>query len=78
MTSGKSKAGPPAKSQGYGVTVKIAALVALPPGVVTVIFPVVALAGTMKVSCVSEFRVNEITFPLPTVIALARIRPLFR
>ena len=55
----------------YGVTVKAGALVAFPPGVVTVIFPVVALAGTVTVNCVSEFLVNEVTFPLPTVIALA-------
>lgn len=50
--------------------VKVAALAALPPGVVTVIFPVVAVAGTINVNCVSEFFVNEVTFPLPTVIAL--------
>jgi len=50
--------------------VNVAALAALPPGVVTVIFPVVALAGTVKVNCVSEFFVNEVTFPLPTVVAV--------
>jgi len=54
----------------YGITVNTALLVALPPGVVIVIFPVVAVAGTVRVTCVSEFVVNEVTFPLPTVMAL--------
>lgn len=53
-------------SEGYGVTVKVAALDALPPGVVTAIFPVVAVEGTEIVTCVSELTTNEVTFPLPT------------
>ena len=35
-----------------GATVKLVALVAVPPGVVTVIGPVVAFAGTVAVICV--------------------------
>ena len=39
---------------GSAVTVKLAALVALPPGVVTVIAPVVAAEGTVTLICVAE------------------------
>jgi hypothetical protein len=42
------------------LTVKFAALVAVPPGVVTLIFPVVAPVGTVAVICVAEFTVNEV------------------
>ncbi len=43
---------------------KLAVLVAVPPGVVTVIFPVVAVAGTVAVICVAEFTVNVAVTPL--------------
>jgi hypothetical protein len=41
-----------------GSTVKFVELVAVPPGVVTRMGPVVAVAGTVAVICVSEFTVN--------------------
>jgi hypothetical protein len=41
----------------HGVTVKTAALVDLPPGVVTAIVPVLAPAGTLNVTLLSEFTV---------------------
>ena len=37
-----------------GATVKLVALVAVPPGVVTVTGPLVALAGTVAVICALE------------------------
>lgn len=40
------------------LTTKLALLVAVPLGVVTAIFPVVAVAGTDAVICVAEFTVN--------------------
>ena len=55
----------------YGITVKTALLVDLPPGVVTAIFPVFAAAGTLQVSCLSEFTVYAVTFTPPTVMAEA-------
>jgi len=42
------------------LTVKFAALVAVPPGVVTLILPVVAPVGTVAVIWVAEFTVNEV------------------
>ena len=39
---------------------KFATLVAVPPGVVTEIFPVVAPVGTVAVICVAEFTVNDV------------------
>ncbi len=42
------------------VTVKLPELVAVPPGVVTLILPVVAPDGTVAVILVGEFTVNEI------------------
>ena len=47
-----------------GPTVKSVALVAVPPGVVTLIVPVVALAGTVAVICVSELKVKVADVPL--------------
>jgi hypothetical protein len=47
-----------------GATVKFVRLVAVPPGVVTVIVPVVALAGTVAVSWVTESRVKVAVVPL--------------
>jgi hypothetical protein len=42
------------------LTVKLAVLVAVPPGVVTEILPVVAPVGTVAVICVAEFTVNDV------------------
>jgi hypothetical protein len=42
------------------LTVKFVALVAVPPGVVTEILPVVAPVGTFAVICVAEFTVNVV------------------
>ena len=47
-----------------GATVKVAALVAVPPGVVTLIGPVVAVAGTVAVICVLLLTVNAAATPL--------------
>ena len=49
---------------GPGMTVKFVALFAVPPGVVTVIGPVVAPAGEFAVICVVEFTVNAALVPL--------------
>ena len=54
-----------------GVTVKMALLVALPPGVVRTTFPVLAPVGTMKVTCLSEDTVKAPTFMPSTVIVSA-------
>jgi hypothetical protein len=43
---------------GFGITVNDGVLIARPPGVVTLIGPVVAPAGTVAVSCVAELAVN--------------------
>jgi hypothetical protein len=42
------------------LTVKVATLVAVPPGVVTLILPVVAPVGTVAVICVAEFTTNDV------------------
>jgi hypothetical protein len=47
--------------------VKLVALVAVPPGVVMTIFPVFAPAGTVAVTCVSEFTVKVVAFTPPKV-----------
>jgi hypothetical protein len=49
------------------LTVKLAVLIAMPPGVVTLICPVVAPEGTVAVICVEEFTVN--------VVAGTRLNP---
>src|SRR6266566_7952875 len=46
------------------LTVKLLALVARPPGAITVIGPVVAPLGTVAVICVSEFTVKDAFVPL--------------
>ncbi|HEX7137805.1 MAG TPA: hypothetical protein VF219_08160, partial [Vicinamibacterales bacterium] len=72
---------------GATMTVKVAALVAVPPGVVTDIFPVVAPAGTVAVVCVAELTVKVALTPLnlssvapvkfvPVITTLAPMRPL--
>ena len=50
-------------------------LVAVPPGVVTTILPLVAPAGTIAVICVSDFTVNVAT-TLLKVTLLACFRPV--
>jgi hypothetical protein len=47
-----------------GATVKLVALVAVPPGVVTLIGPVVAFAGTAAVICVLLLTMNVAASPL--------------
>ena len=70
-----------------GVTVKSPALVAVPPGVVTVILPVVAPAGTALLICVLDNTLKEASVPLkrtllaplkfvPVMVTVARTRPL--
>ena len=60
-----------------GATTKLAALVAVPPGVVvTPIAPVVALAGTVAVICVLETKVNTALMPLNrTDVTPAKLAP---
>ena len=72
---------------GATMTVNVPALVAVPPGVVTDIFPVVAPAGTVAVICVAELTVKVELIPLnltsvapvkfvPVITMLAPMRPL--
>ena len=49
---------------GDGFTVKVPALVAVPPAVVTVMVPVVANVGEVAVICVFESTVNAAATPL--------------
>src|SRR3989442_1019788 len=64
-------------AEGATVTVKLVALVAVPPGVVTLIAPLVAPLGTVAVICVSEFTVKEAAAPLnATAVAPAKCEPL--
>ena len=59
------------------VTVKFVALVAVPPGVVTVIFPVVAPLGTVAMILVPDpFTENEFAATPPNVTAVAPVRPV--
>ena len=59
------------------VTVKLAALVPVPPGVVTVMEPVVAPAGTVAVICVPESTVKSAATPLnATPVAPAKPVPV--
>jgi hypothetical protein len=51
----------------YGVTVKLAVLDAVPPGVVVTILPVTAPVGTVAVTCVSEFTVKVVAATPPKV-----------
>jgi len=63
---------------GYGSTVKVALLLAVPPGVVTLIFPVVAPAGTTAWISLSDFTRKELEgTPLKaTVVAPLKTFPL--
>ena len=60
----------PAPKRLYGVIVNVVLVEAFPPGVAIVIFAVTAPAGTVAVTCVSEFTVNT-AFLLPNVTLLA-------
>ena len=59
----------------YGVTVKVPELVADPPAVVTVIFPVVAPLGTVAVILLSEMNLNVAAFT-PKVTFVVCVRPV--
>ena len=59
-----------------GRTVNDDALVATPPGVVTVSAPVVALAGTNVVICVAELTVKDAVTPLnATAVVPVKLLP---
>src|SRR6266478_4628008 len=59
------------------VTVKLAVLVAVPPGVVTEIVPLLAPAGTVAVIWVAELTVKLALVPLnATVVAPVRVVPV--
>ena len=62
-------------SLGIGMTVKFAALVAVPAGVVTAILPLVAPLGTVAVICVALFTVKAALTPLKVTL-LAPLKPL--
>jgi hypothetical protein len=59
---------------GAATTVKLEALVAVPPGVVTEIVPVVAPAGTVAVTCVAESTVNDVAATPLNLTAVAPVR----
>ena len=62
--------------QDQSVTVKLFALVALPPAVVTVIGPVVAPAGTFVSTSVSEITANSAATPAKaTPVVCVRLTP---
>ena len=58
-----------------GVTVKVVELVPVPPGVVTAIGPVEAVAGTVAVTLRSEFTVNVAAAPPLNVTDVAPVNP---
>ena len=57
------------------MTVKLVVLLALPLGVVTLIRPLVAPPGTVKLICVAELTVNVAAVPF-SVTALAPVKPV--
>ena len=59
----------------YGVTLNIVALLALPPGVVTAIFPVLAPVGAVAVAFVAELTVKVGAFTPPKVTFVAPVKP---
>lgn len=73
---------------GGSMTTKSAVLVAVPAGLLTLTFPVVAPAGTVAVICVLEFAVNAVAGvpvkvtvvvpanPLPAIVTLVPTGPL--
>jgi hypothetical protein len=58
------------------LTVKLVALVAVPPGVVTLIVPVVAVVGTVAVIWVAEFTANVAVTPLKVTPVVVKLAPL--
>jgi len=58
------------------ITMKVAALVAAPPVVVILIFPVIAPTGTVAVTCVAEFTVKTDAFVPPKVTAVVWVNPV--
>src|SRR6266540_6182908 len=58
-----------------GRTVKVLALVPVPDGVVTLIFPVTAPTGTVAVIWVAEFTVKLVAFTPPNLTAVAPVNP---
>jgi hypothetical protein len=59
------------------VTVKLLALVAVPPAVVTLMVPVVAPVGTVALICVAELTVNDAVVPLNfTAVAPLKFAPV--
>ena len=63
--------------EGAGNGVKLAALVEVPPGVVTAIGPAVASAGTTAVICAGEFTVKLAFMPLKvTAVAPLKFLPV--
>src|SRR6266436_8341259 len=62
----------------YGVTVKLVALVPVPPGVVTAMGPVTAPVGTSASTCVSEitWRLVAATPPNVTFVAPVKLCPV--
>ena len=61
----------------WGVlTVKLVELVAVPPGVVTLIGPVVAVDGTVAVICVAEFTTNVAVTLLKVTPVVVKLAPL--
>ena len=62
---------------GAGITVKEAVLAVVPSPLVTLIFPLVAPAGTVALSCVSETMVNAAATPLNvTAVAPVNAEPV--
>jgi len=59
---------------GAPMTVKDPALVAVPPGVVTLIGPVTAPDGTVAVICVDEFTVKDVADTPPNFTEVAPVR----
>src|ERR1700680_1916456 len=62
--------------ESYGVTVKLVALMAFPPGVVIPILPLLAPVGTVAVTCVSEFTVTVVATTAPKVTFVVLMRPV--
>ena len=63
------------EAQLEGVTEKDAELLAEPVGVVTVILPVAAPAGTVAVTCVSEFTVKVVAATPPKATRFVPVNP---
>ena len=55
---------------------KVPELVADPPAVVTVIFPVLAPLGTVAVTLLSELTMNVVAFTPPKVTFVVCVRPV--